>query len=242
MRVAIMQPTYLPWSGYLSLIDEVDTFVFLDDAEFSAQSWQQRNRVKGPDGAQWLTVPVRKRGRADQLIREARINQDEPWQRRHVRTIFQLYARAPYMSTHRSWLDVAYGRDYTFLLELNLWFVSLIMDKIGIQADLLLSSEMPAKGKRADRLVSICEHLGAEEYLSPLGSFDYLDKANPFPSAGIRLVYQQFTHPVYHQLHGSFESHLSVLDLLLNEGPNSLSLIRSGQGEPCSHEEVREPR
>ena len=46
MRVAISQPTYLPWLGYFDLIDQVDRFVVLDNVQFEKQSWQQRNRIK----------------------------------------------------------------------------------------------------------------------------------------------------------------------------------------------------
>ncbi|MGC2821293.1 MAG: WbqC family protein, partial [Candidatus Sulfotelmatobacter sp.] len=63
MKVAISQPSYLPWSGFFDLVDQVDQFVLLDDAQFVKQSWHQRNRIKSPSGLLWLTVPVIFRGR-----------------------------------------------------------------------------------------------------------------------------------------------------------------------------------
>ena len=62
-KVAIMQPTYLPWIGYFSLIKNVDTFVFLDSVQFAKRSWQQRNKIKTSDGTKWLTVPVLSKGK-----------------------------------------------------------------------------------------------------------------------------------------------------------------------------------
>ena len=58
MRCVIMQPTYMPWAGYLHLIDQADVFVFLDDVQFEKQSWQNRNRVLVRGAPHWLTVPV----------------------------------------------------------------------------------------------------------------------------------------------------------------------------------------
>ena len=58
MKVAIMQPTYLPWSGYFGLLNSVDLFVYLDSVQFDKRSWQQRNQIKSVNGPQWLTVPV----------------------------------------------------------------------------------------------------------------------------------------------------------------------------------------
>src|SRR5215471_17205476 len=95
MKVAITQPTYLPWLGYFDLVDQVDTFVFLDTVQFEKQSWQQRNRIKTPTGLQWLTVPVVFRRRLDQRIAEVEIREPEFW-RDHLRAIELNYRRAPF--------------------------------------------------------------------------------------------------------------------------------------------------
>jgi hypothetical protein len=86
MKIATSQPTYLPWLGYFDLIDQVYTFVFLDNVRFEKQSWQQRNRIKTPAGLQWLTVPVLFRGRFGQLINEVEIR-DIEFSRNHLRAI-----------------------------------------------------------------------------------------------------------------------------------------------------------
>ena len=75
-RVAIMQPTYLPWSGYFGLMQSVDVFVLLDSVQFARRSWQQRNQIKTANGAQWLTVPVQSKGKRDQLICEVELDKN----------------------------------------------------------------------------------------------------------------------------------------------------------------------
>src|SRR5262249_27679866 len=95
MKIAIMQPTYLPWLGYFDLADEVDLFVLLDNVQFAKRSWQQRNRIKTAAGLAWLTVPVNVKGRYDQLISEATFS--EPgFADTHLRTLAHNYAKAPY--------------------------------------------------------------------------------------------------------------------------------------------------
>ena len=75
-RVAIMQPTFLPWIGYFALIHEVDTFVFLDSVQFAKRSWQQRNQIKTASGAQWITMPVASSGLREQFIKDTLISSE----------------------------------------------------------------------------------------------------------------------------------------------------------------------
>lgn len=240
MRIAIMQPTYLPWMGYFALIDQVDTFVILDDVEYNHRSWQQRNRVKTNNGITWLTVPVITSGKSGQLIKSAEINQNEKWEKSHFKTIKFNYASADYFDDIISPLKSVYNEDWEMLLELNETLISLLSEKLGLHANFVRSSDLNADGSKAYRLVNICNEVGANEYLSPLGSKGYIEADNPFPKAGIDLLYQNFEHPTYSQLHGEFVSHMSAVDLLFNEGPRSLEVIRAGEEVPYTSEEARE--
>lgn len=240
MRIAIMQPTYLGWIGYFSLIDRVDAFVFHDDVKYNHQSWQQRNRIKTQDGPMWLTVPVLTSGRSGQLILEAEINDEEDWEHKHQASIHTNYASAQYLSDLGDWLDETYSQDWTSLCDLNVHVVTTLTDKLEIEADFVFASELDLEGRKAHKLIKICNALGADEYFSPLGSKDYIESDNPFPDAGINLFYQNYDHPTYSQLHGEFISHLSVIDLLMNEGPDSLPIIREGQKTPYTSEEARD--
>lgn len=240
MRVAIMQPTYLGWMGYFSLIDSVDTFVFHDDVKYNHQSWQQRNRIKTENGPLWLTVPVLTSGRSGQLILEAEINEDEDWEHKHRASIETNYASASHFSQLGDWFDETYAQEWTSLCELNEHVVASLADQLGLESDFVFASELDLEGRKAHKLVKICHALGADEYLSPLGSRDYIESNNPFPEEGVDLCYQHYEHPTYRQLHGKFMSHLSIIDLLLNEGADSLSILREGQKTPYTHGEALE--
>ena len=110
-------------------------------------------------------------------------------------------------------------------MDLIRWFCS----KLGIKTPLVKNSDLHVEGAKVERLINICRAVGAERYLSTPGSKVYIDEDNRFSPSGIDLVYQEYVHPTYRQLHGDFVPYLSVLDLLLNEGEGSLSIIRSGR-------------
>ena len=239
MRAAIMQPTYLPWTGYFALIDQVDAFVFLDDVEFNDRSWQQRNRIKTDDGPMWLTVPVLTSGRRGQEIREVEINTDERWRDKHRKSIKFNYSPADHYDDYEDWLAETYGTEWAMLRELNVRTIESLADELGVDAEFVLSSELDAGGRKAHRLLEICRELGADEYLSALGSAEYIEDDNPFTQSEVGLLYQHYEHPTYSQLHGEFVSQMSVVDLLLNEGPGSRSVIREGERDPYTSEEVR---
>jgi hypothetical protein len=95
--LVVLQPGYLPWLGYFDLMRRADVFVHYDDVQFDKHGWRNRNRVKGPKGGVWLTVPVRHSGRSGQPIRDVEIDHRQDWERKHVATISQLYARAPFL-------------------------------------------------------------------------------------------------------------------------------------------------
>jgi UDP-2,4-diacetamido-2,4,6-trideoxy-beta-L-altropyranose hydrolase len=239
-KIAIAQPTYLPWLGYFDLLDQVDKFVLLDTVQFSKQSWQQRNRIKTPTGLQWLTVPVVFRGRLGQRIVDAEIREPEFW-RDHLRTIELNYRRAPFFDLYYPALSelLRAGSSGLRLAELTITLFRWLSEVLGIKTPIVRSSELAAEGKRTQLLAEICSLSGATTYVSPLGSADYLLHEMPILTGrGVTVVFQHYEHPLYHQLFPPFQAHASVLDLLFNEGENSLATIRSGRRPPFTPSEV----
>jgi hypothetical protein len=230
MIAVIMQPTYLPWIGYFDLMDRADVFVLLDTVQFEKQSWQQRNRIKtGDAGSKWLTVPVVQS--LDQKFSAVRIETSNPWRRKHWRTIDQYYRQAPFWKQYSEALSALYSREWDVLFDWNVAVITHLKERFGIKTKVVRASQLPVSGDKVGLLVSICHSVKAEVYLSPAGSADYIEENNVFASEGISLLYQQYTHPVYSQLHGEFMTHMSAIDLLFNEGPASLDIIRSGRGK-----------
>ena len=230
MKIAISQPTYLPWCGYFDLIDQVDTFVILDSVQFEKQSWQHRNRIKTPTGLQWLTVPVCFRGHFGQLIHDVQIR-DVQFAQKHLRAIELNYRRAKFFDNYFPQIRELLSCDESArLLDLNLRILKWLCSVLSIPRKFLRSSQLAVKGKRTELLAGICVELGASEYISPLGSAEYLlAEMDVMTARGIEVAFQHYEHPEYPQLYPPFVPYASALDLLLNEGPDALETIRSGR-------------
>lgn len=228
MKAAIMQPTYLPWMGYFALMDQVDEFVFLDSVQFTRRSWQQRNRIKSPQGEHCLTIPVFKKGLRDQLIKDVVIDKSSDYARDHMMTIKLSYAQAPYFKEYHQEIFSIFERGHERLADLTIDLIVRLKDVLGIKTKCLKSSDLNIDGKKDGLLSDICLHLKVDHYVSPVGSKVYLLDSPEFTDKHIQVSYNEYQHPEYHQLFGSFLPYMSVIDLLFNEGPKSLEIIRSG--------------
>lgn len=240
MKIAIAQPTYLPWLGYFDLLDHVDRFVLLDTVQFEKRSWQQRNRIKGPSGLQWLTVPVVSRGRRDQRIVDVEIQETEFW-RDHVRSVELNYRRAPFFGQYFAvWSELLRSQTSAHnLAELTIGLIRWFAEVMQIKTPILRSSELPVSGKRTELLASVCSWSGATTYLSPLGSAVYLlNELRILTDRGIQVAFQHYEHPEYRQLFPPFQPNACALDLLFNEGANALEIIRSGRRPAFAPEEA----
>ena len=240
MKIAIAQPTYLPWLGYFDLLDQVDKFVLLDTVQFEKQSWQQRNRIKTPTGLMWLTVPVVFRGRLEQRIVDVEIREADFW-RDHLRAVELNYRRAPFFGDYYpAWSELLRTASSDLrLAELNVTLLRWLAQALGSDTPMVRSSELAVDGKRTHLLAEICGVLGATTYVSPLGSAEYLlNELSILTDRGVDVVFQHYEHPTYSQPFPPFQPHASALDLLFNEGDNSLPVLRGGRRDPFSPAEV----
>lgn len=227
----VFQPTYLPWAGYFDLIDSADVFVLLDNVQFEKQSWQQRNQIRGFHGLEWLTVPVRIKGRFGQLIGEVALSNPEFF-RAHLRAIELHYRRAPhferYMEPLRAVLES--GAATGSLALLNAQLIAWLCAELGIDTPIRLASGLAPEGKRSAMLVDLCHKVGAARYLSTAGAWDYLrEDQQLFGAAGIDLQLHDYRHPAYRQVYAPFLPYASVLDLLFNEGADARAILVGGR-------------
>jgi hypothetical protein len=220
MRVAIIQSNYIPWKGYFDIIRDVDTFVFLDDVQFTVRDWRSRNRIKTKDGLKWLTVPVGSDTR--RLIHEVAIP-GGGWQKDHWRIIEQNYAKTPFFAHYRELFEEFYlGRTWTSLSAMNQYLTQRIAREcLGITTTFRDSREFEVQGHKLDRLLDLVRQTGATAYLSGPSARDYIDDMR-FEEAGIALEYKDYSgYPDYPQPYPPFEHAVSVLDLLFNVGPDA---------------------
>ncbi|MBI4971290.1 MAG: WbqC family protein [Candidatus Omnitrophica bacterium] len=223
-RVVILQPAYLPWLGFFDQMRRADVFVYYDDVQFDKNGWRNRNQVKSPEGPHWLTVPVRHSGVDDDRIFKIEIDHRAPWAKKHIGTIKQFYAKAPFAARYIPELEELLNRPWKLLVDLDLAVAELVCRWLGLERQIYRSSELGITGDQSGRLLNICKHFVADSYLSGDAAKNYLDMAL-FSSHGIQVEWQAFQHPVYSQLHGEFVPFLSALDLLLNEGEASKKIL-----------------
>jgi len=221
--VGAHQPHYLPWLRYFEKIARCDAFVVLDDIQYSKNGWQNRNKVKGPNGAALLTVPVH--APLGESINRVAIDNRVNWRRKHWATIQQCYARAPHADDYLPFFEAAYAREWELLHELNRHMFEYYLDVLDIGTPVYYTSEMKTPGEATERLVNVVQAVGGTAYYSGAYALDaYLD-AGTLAGAGIELVLQDWTPPVYPQLHGDFVPDLAIVDLLMNCGPGARDVL-----------------
>jgi hypothetical protein len=232
--IAIAQPTFLPWAGYFDIADQVDLLVVLDDVGFSKQSWQQRNRIRTPEGLGYVTAPVRTAGRLGQSIMDTELA-DTKFVEKVTRTISQNYRRAAYYARYFDEFAQVFKESAATgnLCALNRGLIEWLTRQLGVGTPRVLSSTLNVTGKRGEYVAKLCAEVGARRYLSPPGAEEYLieDRAE-FESRSVSVALHVYEHPEYRQCYAPFVPYASVIDLLFNEGDAALGIIRSGRRPP----------
>jgi hypothetical protein len=222
--VAIHQPQYLPWLGYFDKMRQAGVFCHLDNVQYKKNEWQNRNRIKTAGGWQWLTVPVTYR--YPQAIGAVGIDSRSNWRHTHLQALITNYRRAPHFNRVFPLLEEALARPWERISALNLHLIDGLRVLLGLEHQrVVCASAFDASTDPTGRLIDICRALGGDTYLAGAGAAGYMD-FDRFRREGIRVIVQDFRHPVYPQLYGGFESHLSVVDLLFNCGPESADILR----------------
>lgn len=222
VTIAIQQPTYLPWLGYFEQIARSDVFVFLNTVQFERHSWQNRNRLRTVAGEPYyLTVPI-ERGPLNTPIKDVAILRRNPtWVRKHLLSVQASLRHAPYYKQILPIVEKWITHDVSLLADMNIALITDFIRLLGIKTKLVLASDLEVSGAKTDLVISICASLGATRYYSAAGSATYMDPA-PFTARGIAVEFQSWQHPEYQQVGKGFVSHLSIVDALMNVGPETV--------------------
>ncbi|MFZ1077871.1 MAG: WbqC family protein [Nitrosotalea sp.] len=226
MIVSISQPTLFPWLGYFSIIKNSDVFVFLDNVKFEKRSWQMRNKLKAISGDQesevWIRIPTRLE-KTDTMIKDVLIDNTQDWKRKHINAFRSNYGKD---YAEIDFLQKMYEKDWEKLAEFNITFIRECCQFLGIRTKLVRASDLSVEGKKSQLLLNICKNFSATEYLSTVGSKEYLENdKNMFEIENIKISYHEYVHPIYRQKGNTFIEKMSILDLLFNEKENSMKFI-----------------
>lgn len=229
MRCVIVQPSYLPWRGAFALLAEADVHVVYDCVQYDARGWRNRNRIKTAQGPAWLTVPVHRRGvqQDGTPISAVRIDGARDWRAQHLRSLRHAYARAPHRDHLFDLLERALPPDADRLVDVTVPATQLLADALGVRPRRQLrSSELTGvHGMRTERLLSVLQAVGATTYVSGPSARAYLD-VDLLARHDITTEWMVYDTTPYAQLHGAFDAHVSVLDLIAMTGPAAVDHVR----------------
>lgn len=208
------------------MIAAVDEFILFDDMQYTRRDWRNRNQIKTPQGLQWLTVPVKVKGKYYQTIRDTEMDGTD-WAAIHWRSIIQNYSRAKYFEEVAAWLQPIYQEaKFTHLSQLNRPFIEAVCRYLGIETVISNSWDYRLLAGKTERLVDLCVQAGGAVYISGPAAKDYVE-ADCFDVAGIKLEWFDYTgYPEYPQLWGEFVHGVTILDLLFNCGGESYRYMR----------------
>lgn len=203
-----------------------DAWVDYDDAEGSRRSWQVRNRVRSnsPAGWQWLTIPLS--GTSHQPIRTMEVDNSTDWQRVHLRTIRSMYAKYAGVSEVADVLGGVFASRPQHLVDITIPLLRVVSARLDLDTKVFTSSELEVEGRKTQRILNLCAHLGADRYLTGPKGLDYLDIA-AFDARGVRLEVFDWRSPEP----TPDGIPLSIVDLIARHGSKRAAALLTGTGQ-----------
>lgn len=218
-KVGIMQPYFLPYLGYFSLIKHTDQFILLDEVQFIRHGWIERNRVlKQNDGWLYIQVPIEKHAR-ETLIKDLKIRNTENWKNKVLAQLITYRKIAPNYFKVISLLKEVFEKEYTSIVNLNRDLLERISGYLGFEREMSVFSEMNLQieePQNADEwALNICKVLGDDiEYINPIGGLEFFDRSK-YTDSGIKISFQKMKLDAYDQKRSDFEAGLSIIDVMM---------------------------
>jgi hypothetical protein len=224
--VSVHQPNFLPWLKLLDKILASDVYVAYDSAQYTRTEYHARQRIKTQNGPAWLSVPIRHVKGIQQLIKDVRIENSQPFRKRHLRVLRMSYQSSPYFDEVYSMVEKVYARDHERLVDLNLDLIEALCAYLDARVRIVRASALPHEGDRSERLVQLVQAVGGSEHLTSTFGAEHQDvEWEHFRRAGIGLRSQQFQHPEYDQVGHDFVPHLAAIDMLFACGPRTRQIL-----------------
>lgn len=211
MKVAIMQPYFLPYIGYFQLIKSVDVFVFYDDVNYIKQGWINRNRIL--IGGQPFLFTLEIQGASSfKKINDLKIGGN---QKKLQKTILQSYSKAPYYNVLESLICQLFAIKEKNLSNYIIETTKLVCEYLGVSTDFVISSQLTKNNelKGEQKVIEICNALNATDYINPIGGVELYSK-NHFAISDLQLKFIKQQSFEYNQGKGKFVPNLSIIDVI----------------------------
>lgn len=232
MVITIHQPEHLPWLGFFNKIAKAEMFVILDNVQYEKNYFQNRNKILGTNGVQWVNIPISTKGHMEGTIAKTEISligNNAKWKDKYLRTIEQSYKKYPFYAEVFPILEQAITTNTNFFCDINIKIIKGFCEKLNIKPEYIRASALNVDGLKSKLILDICKKVNADTYIAGPSGRDYLDISS-FVDAGITVKFNDYNHPVYPQRKTKeFVDHLSALDLFMNCGfEESKQIIMDG--------------
>lgn len=215
---------FLPWAGLFEQIKLADLYVHYDDVQMPVgRSFMSRVQIKTPRGAQWLSAQIDRR-RSKLHISDTYLSQDSDWREKHLNLLRQNYREARQFEIMLRFAEESYSLTEDNLAGFNQFTIERLANWLGLETEFRVSSDLAIQGTGTQRLIDICRHFEASEYITGHGARNYLDH-QAFEDNNIKVSYMDYGLRPYEQLHGEFTPYVTILDAIANLGETARELL-----------------
>ena len=202
----LIENQYLPPISFFALLLQYDEVILEKWEHFQKSTYRNRCYIAGPNGKLRLTVPLEKGKQQRSLMKDVRISYEEDWKKNQWQSLCSCYRRSPFFEYYERDFEAIYQKHHEYLFQLNYELIQLLLRLMGINKSLSFSESYiknpPQNIDDKRSLILPNNDLAIENYHSP--------------------KYWQ----VFEEKTGFFED-LSIVDLLFNEGPNTVNILKS---------------
>ena len=215
MKLAIMQPYFLPYIGYWQLMNAVDRYVVYDDVQFIKGGWIGRNRILVNGRPKFFNVPMLGAS-PNKLINEIGINTDGQLARKKLRAVEGAYHKAPHFHEVFPMAEAILCSGQSSLVGCIMKSFEIVCGYLDIKTELILSSQLQkdCSLRGQDKILAICEGLGTTEYYNAVNG-KKLYEFEAFQERGISLKFLKTDPIAYTQFGNEFQENLSILDMMM---------------------------
>ncbi|MDA9232868.1 WbqC family protein [Candidatus Pelagibacter sp.] len=213
---SIHQPDFFPYFGYFNKINKSDVYIVMDNVQLSKSGWTHRDKIKTSKEVSWITIPI-KNIKKKQLIKDCLIDHDINWKKKHINMISESYKNSKFINEGIEIINDLYKLNTNYLFEFNFNIINKLFEIFKINVDIKLLSQLNVDGDKSELLIKILKKINSNLYLSGDGAKNFID-IDLFKNNNIEIIFNDFKHPIYEQIHGNFVKDLSILDIILNCG------------------------
>ena len=221
MKLAIMQPYFMPYIGYFQLIHAADKFIMYDDVSFIKQGWINRNTILLNSQPHVFSIPVNNIS-SNRKISDTEISYKVKWKEKFLKTIMHGYKKAPFFNEIYQLLETILSVDEKYISRIAVKSITYVAAYLRLNTEIIETSAGYNNSiSSQERLLEICNLEKATEYINPIGGMTLYSK-DAFKKAGINLHFLKPYAETYRQFNDAFIPWLSIIDVMMFNGPEKI--------------------